>query len=54
MGEFEYLSVLISIVIGLGLSHLLSSAARLIQARGSALWALHSSYTARMSDDHTR
>lgn len=33
MNQFEYLSVLVSIIIGLGLSHLLSSAARLIQIR---------------------
>jgi len=33
MSQFEYLSVLISIIVGLGVSHLLSSAARLIQAR---------------------
>lgn len=33
MTQFEYLSVLISIIIGLGLSHLLASAARLIQLR---------------------
>ena len=33
MTHFEYLSVLVSIIIGLGLSHLLSSAARLIQIR---------------------
>lgn len=36
MNQFEYLSVLISIIIGLGLSHLLSSAARLIQLRHRA------------------
>lgn len=36
MNEFEYLSVLVSIIIGLGLSHLLSSAARLIQLRHRA------------------
>ena len=33
MSQFEYLSVLVSIIIGLGLSHLLASAARLIQVR---------------------
>lgn len=33
MSQFEYLSVLVSIIIGLGLSHLLASAARLIQMR---------------------
>ncbi len=33
MTEFEYLSVLVSIIVGLGLSHLLSSAARLMQMR---------------------
>jgi hypothetical protein len=33
MTGFDYLSVLLSIVIGLGLSHLVSSTARLIQAR---------------------
>jgi hypothetical protein len=31
--QFEYLSVLVSIIIGLGLSHLLTGAARLIQMR---------------------
>lgn len=36
MTQFEYLSVLVSIIIGLGLSHLLSSAARLIQLRHHA------------------
>lgn len=36
MTQFEYLSVLVSIIIGLGLSHLLSSAARLIQLRHRA------------------
>lgn len=36
MSQFEYLSVLVSIIIGLGLSHLLSSAARLIQLRHRA------------------
>lgn len=36
MDQFEYLSVLISIIVGLGLSHLLSSAARLIQLRHRA------------------
>ncbi|HET9439048.1 MAG TPA: hypothetical protein VFO52_02710 [Longimicrobiales bacterium] len=47
MGKFEYLSVLISIIVGLGISHLLSSAARLIQLRRritlhwpTALWML--------------
>lgn len=33
MTPFEYLSVLVSIIIGLGLSHLLTGAARLIQMR---------------------
>ena len=33
MSPFEYLSVLISVIVGLGLSHLLTSAARLIQRR---------------------
>jgi len=33
MQAFEYLSVLVSIIVGLGLSHLLSVAARLIQER---------------------
>lgn len=33
MDPFEYLSVLVSIIIGLGLSHLLTGAARLIQLR---------------------
>jgi hypothetical protein len=33
MEPFEYLSVLVSIIVGLGLSHLLATAARLIQAR---------------------
>ena len=33
MSKFEYLSVLISIIVGLGVSHLLSSAARIIQLR---------------------
>lgn len=36
MTKFEYLSVLVSIVIGLGISHLLSGAARLIQLRHRA------------------
>jgi hypothetical protein len=31
--SFEYLSVLISVIVGLGLSHPLTSAARLIQRR---------------------
>ena len=34
MDAFEYLSVLISIVLGLALTQLLTSAARLVQARG--------------------
>ena len=38
MGKFEYLSVLISIIVGLGLSHLLSSTARLIQLRRRIEW----------------
>jgi hypothetical protein len=33
MDSFEYLSVLVSIIVGLGLSHLLATTARLIQAR---------------------
>jgi hypothetical protein len=33
MSQFEYLSVLVSIIVGLGISHLLSSTARLIQVR---------------------
>lgn len=33
MTPFEYLSVLVSIIVGLGLSHLLTGAARLIQLR---------------------
>jgi hypothetical protein len=33
MEPFEYLSVLVSIIVGLGLSHLLATAARLIQER---------------------
>ena len=33
MSPFEYLSVLVSIIVGLGLSHLLTGAARLIQMR---------------------
>jgi hypothetical protein len=33
MGPFEYLSVLVSVIVGLGLSHLLTSLARLIQRR---------------------
>lgn len=33
MQAFEYLSVLVSIIVGLGLSHLLATAARLIQER---------------------
>jgi hypothetical protein len=33
LSPFEYLSVLISVIVGLGLSHLLTSAARLIQRR---------------------
>lgn len=36
MDAFEYLSVLISIVLGLALTQLLTSAGRLIQARGRA------------------
>jgi hypothetical protein len=36
VSKFEYLSVLVSIVIGLGISHLLSGAARLIQLRRRA------------------
>ncbi len=36
MSKFEYLSVLVSIVIGLGISSLLSGAARLIQLRRRA------------------
>lgn len=33
MSPFEYLSVLVSVIVGLGLSHLLTSSARLIQRR---------------------
>lgn len=33
MDPFEYLSVLVSIIVGLALAHLLSSSARLLQAR---------------------
>ena len=33
MEPFEYLSVLVSIIVGLGLSHLLATSARLIQVR---------------------
>lgn len=36
MAPFEYLTVLVSIIVGLGLSHLLSSTARLIQRRHEA------------------
>ena len=36
MGQFEYLSVLVSIIIGLALTQLLSGAARLIQLRRRA------------------
>jgi hypothetical protein len=48
MGVFEYLAVLISIVVGLGLTHLLVSITRAIHARHSArvywvqlVWALN-------------
>ena len=48
MGVFEYLAVLISIVVGLGLTHLLVSITRVIHARHSArvywvqlVWALN-------------
>ena len=34
MSSFEYLSVLISIVVGLGISHLLAGVARLVRHRG--------------------
>jgi hypothetical protein len=34
MEPFEYLSVLISIIVGLGLTHLMTTGARLIQERG--------------------
>jgi hypothetical protein len=37
MTPFEYLSVLVSIIIGLGLTHLLTGAARLIQMRRRVL-----------------
>lgn len=33
MSPFEYLSVLISVIVGLGLSHLLTTSARLLQRR---------------------
>lgn len=36
MSKFEYLSVLVSIIVGLGISHLLSGTARLIQLRRRA------------------
>lgn len=35
MSEFEYLSVLISIVLGLGISHVLASGARLVRYRAA-------------------
>ena len=38
MTEFEYLSVLVSIIIGLGLTHVLTGAARLIQRRDVVRW----------------
>ena len=38
MNSFEYLSVLVSIIIGLGISHLLVSTARLIQRRDRLRW----------------
>lgn len=38
MNPFEYLSVLVSIIIGLAMSHLLSGTARLIQARRRVRW----------------
>ena len=48
MGLFEYLAVLISIVVGLGLAHVLTSVTRVIHARRSAriywvqlVWALN-------------
>ncbi len=48
MGVFEYLSVLVSIVVGLGLTHLLVSVTRVIHARHTArvywvqlVWALN-------------
>ena len=37
MGQFEYLSVLVSIIIGLALAQLLSGAARLVQLRHRVL-----------------
>jgi len=40
MNPFEYLSVLVSIIIGLAMSHLLSGTARLIQARRRVRWYL--------------
>ncbi|MGA8276977.1 MAG: hypothetical protein WB784_02105 [Rhodanobacteraceae bacterium] len=38
MGEFEYISVLLSIIIGLGITQLLSGIARLVRD-GRALWS---------------
>ena len=35
MSSFEYLSVLVSIIVGLAITHLLSATARLIQLRGN-------------------
>lgn len=40
MNPFEYLSVLVSIIIGLAMSHLLAGTARLIQARRRVRWYL--------------
>ena len=42
MSEFEYLSVLISIVVGLGISHLLAGVARLIRRRDEVRFYLPS------------
>ena len=38
MTSFEYLSVLISIILGLGLTHLLSAVRDLIQQRAQVRW----------------
>lgn len=40
MKPFEYLSVLVSIIVGLAMSHLLSGTARLIQSRRRVKWYL--------------
>ncbi|MEJ2203898.1 MAG: hypothetical protein P8170_07295 [Gemmatimonadota bacterium] len=47
MSEFEYLAVLVSIVLGLGITHLLSGVGRTIHRRGQyKLDAVHSIWTA--------